>query len=168
MSEFNLNALIESVRESTGPNADDIAAKVQPLIPESERSAVELFLLTRYVANTRPGLARRLAHPQQSPPPSRTTRTQRSAKVAALQAHARFLRAEIVTESGEKWLADCSYDDLMFAAALRRKHAADTISAAEAHEALAKLVRKHRVARVGDLPAAVLDEYVASRQRAAA
>ena len=164
MSDFNLTDLIAEAADNAGPEASDIAAKVEPLIPESERHAVFLMLLARYIVSTRPRLANVLARP----PAPTNVKPARSAKVAAYQEHARLLRVMVAVGGGQtKWMADCTYIDLCAAAETRRRHAADTIAGAEEFEALAALVKRRKVETVGKLPKADLDAFLSSRRAAA-
>ncbi|NUQ97871.1 MAG: hypothetical protein HOY79_15390 [Streptomyces sp.] len=93
-------------------------------------------------------------------------------KAAPVRRPARSAKVAAIRESGPKWLrdrlntgaeprewkriGDCTFTDLMFAAAQRRDQAARTSAAAERLEQLAELVRAHGVERVRDLPASVL------------
>jgi hypothetical protein len=84
----------------------------------------------------------------------------RSAKVAAIrESGPRWLRDRLNTGAEPReWkrIGDCTFTDLMFAAAQRRDQAARTSAAAERLERLAELLRTHGVDRVRDLPASVL------------
>jgi hypothetical protein len=90
-----------------------------------------------------------------------TPRPARSAKVAAIRAAApKWLEDRYCVGGGDddwKFLGDCGFTDLMFAAGQRREQAARTSAVAERLEGLAELVRTHGVERVRDLPASVLD-----------
>lgn len=162
MTDFSLTELIESV-EDHGPNAADMAAKAWPLIPESERDAVGTMLLARWIATMKPRISTIAAAPPVHGQASR------SAKVAAIRAaHARFLRLRVnVGRNEDRFMGDCTYDDLRYAAENRRQKAAETIAAAEQYEALAALVKRHKAPTVSALPAAVLDKFL-SFERAAA
>jgi hypothetical protein len=91
-------------------------------------------------------------------PPAR--RPGRSAKVAAIrESGPKWLRDRLNTGADPReWkrIGDCSFTDLMFAAAQRRDQAARTSAAAERLERLAELVQAHGVDRVRDLPESVL------------
>lgn len=163
-ADFNLRELIAAEADDAGPDEADIAAKVWPMIPEAERDSVGVMLLARFIAAERPRLAQILASA-----PRPRVRSQRSTKVAAYQAHARFLRLTVAVGRSEiKWMADCTYEDLCYAAQNRRQKAAETIAAAEQYEVLAALVLEHRVARVSDLPQPVLQEFLRDEKAAAA
>lgn len=160
----NLNELIAAAQDDVGPDPHDIAARVEPLIPETERHAVFLALLARYIVDTKPRLTQVLG-PVRSPtaPPAA-----RSAKVAAYREHARFLRLNVNVGPGErKWMEDCTYADLMFAAHNRRQKAAETVAAAEQYEELAALLKQHRATTVGRLPRRVLDAFLDGGRAAA-
>lgn len=161
---FSLSALIDEVRESAGPDPADIAAKVEPLIPESERHAVFVMLLTRYISTSKPRIAQVIAHPQAKPTKGAAAsppRPAKSAKVAAYREYGQFLRIQVAVGKNEyRWMGDCSYDDLIAAAERRRTHAAQTIAAAEQYEAIAELVRQNNVPTVSKLPLAVLREFL--------
>jgi hypothetical protein len=166
---FSLNDLIASVQDSVGPDPHEIAAKVEPLIPESERHSVFLMLLARYIVNSKPRLTQVSApRPESRSVPSKRSAPARSAKVAAYQAYGRLFRLTVkVGPSERKFMEDCTYEDLTYAALLRREHAARNEAAAAQYEALAELLRKHKVATVGKLPTKALDEFLA-RERSAA
>jgi hypothetical protein len=175
MSDFSLNELIESSWES-GPDPDDIAAKVEPQIPDSELRGVVRMLLTRYIANSKPRLAQVINgrwSDEPDPQPARQqpkapARQQRSSKVAAIREHGRFLRLSVSVAQREwKRMEDCTYDDLLYAAQLRRHKASQTVSAAEQYEELAELLQVHNADTVGDLPKSVLDEFLRGRKAAA-
>lgn len=86
----------------------------------------------------------------------------RSAKVAAIRAAApKWLEDRYCVGAGDgdwKFLGDCGFADLMFAAGQRREQAARTSAVAGRLEGLAELVRVHGVERVRDLPVSVLAE----------
>jgi len=162
VTEFSLTELIESV-EDVGPDAHDMAAKAWPLIPESERDTIGTMLLARWIATMKP----RISTVTLAPAPAASGK---SAKVAAIRAnHARFLRLRVnVARNEDKWMGDCTYDDLCYAAENRRQKAAETLAAAEQFESLAALVKRHKVTTVGALPPAVLDKFLAATERVAA
>lgn len=175
--EFSLDALIDTVRASVGPDAADIAAKVQPQIPEAFRDEVLCKLLVNYIRTMKPRLtsvlasapkARSAADANPSPIGPARPATNKSAKVAGFQQLARALAVPVsVGRNQTKVLGDCTYDDLMHAANNRRDHAAQTIAAADEYEAWAILLRDHGKATVSALPKRVLAEFVATRRAAA-
>ena len=160
MNEFSLIELVESV-EDAGPDAYAMAEKAWPLIPESEREHIGTMLLARWISNMKP----RISTITWAPAPNQSAK---SAKVAAYREHARFLRLRVnVARGTDKWMQDCTYADLCYAAENRRKVAAETVAAAEEYEALAALVKRRKVATVGALPPADIDKFL-SRGRVAA
>lgn len=162
-----LSDLIESAWEA-GPDPDDIAAKVEPKIPESEVRTVLRFLLARYIAVSKPRLAQVIAADHAERATQQGSRPQRSAKAAAIREHGRFLRLMVKVGHGEsKWLEQCTYEDLQHAATVRRDKAAQTLLAAEQYEALAELLQLHDAETVGDLPRSVLTAYLADWRAAA-
>jgi hypothetical protein len=97
-----------------------------------------------------------------SPRLTQSAKRARSAKVAAIRdAAPKWLRDRLNTGGDPReWkrVGDCTFSDLMFAAAQRREQAARTSAAAERLEALAELLRAHKVELVRDLPQSVLVE----------
>lgn len=160
---FSLLDLIDAERDAAGPDPADIAKAVDARIPRSERAGVFLHLLTRYIVTSRPRLSQVL-HSPTPPAPS----SARSAKVAAYREHAQFLRLTVSVGAGEtRWMRDCTYEDLIHAANLRRRKAAQTLAAAERFEALAALLQHHRAATVGALKPAVLEAFLTEAKAAA-
>lgn len=88
----------------------------------------------------------------------------RSPKVAGIAAmHAAALRALVHVGGGaNKHLGDCTYEDLMFAAAERREQARRNAAKADQYEALANRLRASGFTRVADLPAADVAELGAA------
>lgn len=95
--------------------------------------------------------------------PAMKPKPARSAKVAAIREHhQRWLRERLYASSDpRKWkfLGDCGFDDLMFAAGQRREDARRTSAVAQELERLAELVRQYGVARVRDLPEHILRAF---------
>ena len=167
MTDFSLTELIESVEWDAGPAAADIARRVEPLIPENHRREVLILLLTRYIATMKPRLSTIGPEPEPEPVPVPTPgkQTNGSAKVKAYQRYAKFFHIPVnVARNTDKWMGDCTYDDLRYAANLRHQKAAETVAAAEEYELLANLVKERNVTTVKELSPADLDEFLA-RQR---
>lgn len=84
-----------------------------------------------------------------------------SPKVAALRdwLERQLLRPLCVDEAARSWkhLGDCTADDLLVAAAIRRRKAAETLDEAERYEDVAKAVEHAGVATVRELPRDVLE-----------
>jgi len=163
MTNFSLTELIDEVWDEAGPKASDIAKAVEPRIPEAHRHDVLLLLLTRYIANMKPRLSDIGPEPVPAPAPARQSNG--SAAVAAIRKYAKFFHISVnVARNQDKWMGDCTYDDLQYAAANRRRVAEETFAAAAEYEALANLVKERNVTTVRELPPADLDEFLA-RQR---
>lgn len=134
----------------------EIAAKVAENVPAKELRTALGECLVSYVRMT--CSQRRMANPilhtgQQSA---------RSPKVAAIRdAHAAWLRELIAVDGGQKFLGECTYMDLMFAAEKRRKHAAETAAQARRFEEIAALLQEHAVETVAELPPSALLEVAA-------
>lgn len=158
MSEFNLRALVREVADASG-DADPglLAEAVYKRIAAKERPAALREALRHYVRLT--VAMERTASPSTQEQPEGTGKPgTRSWKRDGIRAGwRRYLRTRLHTEGGWKFLGDCGFDDLMFAATERREIAAATLSAADRYEALAKLCADHGVSRVADLPDSVLD-----------
>ena len=120
-----------------------------------------MVLLARWIAVMRPRIS--------SIAPAHTPNgSAKSAKVEAYRAHAQFLRLRVNVARGvDKWMETCTYDDLMYAAENRRQKAAESIAAAEQYEALAALVKRRKVATVGELPPADIEQFLSRGQVAA-
>ncbi|OKI16542.1 hypothetical protein [Streptomyces sp. CB03911] len=90
--------------------------------------------------------------------PVRTVKPVRSAKVAGIREwwSSKLLEPYHVGEKVYRRLGDCSFEDLLFAAAERREHAARNAARAEWFEQLAETVRAAGVSRVRDLSTDVL------------
>lgn len=171
-TDFDLDGLIEKTREEFGPDPAVIAVEVEKGIPEPDRKAVMQHLLAHYIRKVKPRMSQ-IRHRSASQPKTAakaaTRKPNRSAKVALLQKHARFLKLGVsVGLRQDKYMADCTYEDLIYAAKRRRTLARADTMAAENFEALAALVNKYEVATVGKLPPSVLDEFLKSLLRAAA
>lgn len=166
-SDFDLDGLIEKTREKFGPDPADIAVEVEKGIPEPDRQAVMRHLLVHYIRKVK----LRMGQIDRPDPRFKTTtrrKPNKSAKVTLLQEHARFLRLEVsVGWRTDKYMADCTYDDLVYAAKHRRALASANLVTAGNFEALAVLVKKYEAATVGKLPRSVLDAFLKSRRRAA-
>ena len=167
--QFNLAELIIQITEEVGPDPGKIAARIHELIPEDQRNGVMKRLLVSYVRAHIPRLSQAvsMAVAQAAGRPVRSGRLNRSAKVAAYQEYSALMRATVSTGPGAwKWFGDCTYDDLMYAADNRRTKAAQTLAQAQEFEEWATLLKRHDVTQVSDLPAEVIDAYLASRSQA--
>lgn len=59
-----------------------------------------------------------------------------------------------------KPLGECTFDDLMFAVAVRREQAAKLHTIADNLEGIAALLRQHNALRVADIPQAALEAFI--------
>lgn len=87
----------------------------------------------------------------------------RSAKVAGVRRAWPQLRARIYTPSGQKALAECTYEDLLFHADLLETQAAQLQAKAGRERDLAAALRQHKAPTVADLPDAVLAQFFLER-----
>jgi hypothetical protein len=162
MSDFDLMSLIQRTRVEVGPDPHDIAGKVEPQIPDSELRSVLRHVLPVYVSARKERLS---TITQQPAARNSGASSNRSAKVAAYQEHARFLALDVVVGPRQhKVMAACTYNDLAYAATLRREQASANLNAAEDFDELAALLRKHKSATVSKLPKEVLSSYLDARR----
>jgi len=149
MTDFDLRRSIRAIVEETDlASPEEITEKLAGQIPARDLRAVVTVLLRDYVRVELSRLRMRTG----SDSPDATTN--RSAKVAAIRAAApRWLRDRVFVGGSEwKLLGDCTADNLAYLQQERRDNAARSLAAAEFFASLEKLVRRHKVARVSDLP----------------
>ena len=155
MTDFILRTLVREVlRDSTIADPGTIADEVLRRIPRGAvRTALQqtLRLYVRQVISEE-RISRR------DPNASVTTKPARSAKVTAIRdGWQRRLRDRVHTGKGEwKFLAACTYDDLLAAAAERRELADRNNAWARTYDAWARLLSEHEVSTFGDLPVEAL------------
>ena len=160
MSGFDLRHVLHQVLDETDlASPDEITDKVVGFIPQSAVQPVLRMLLRDWI---RSEMSR---YRMKAPPPeveqARPIRSARSVKVQAIRAAApQWLRDRVCVGSGV-WslMQDLTYENLQYLHAARQETAAKHMASAAAFEALGALVKKHRVARVGDLPARVLEAF---------
>lgn len=148
VSEFNLRTLVRQVLDDsvlTDPGL--IAEEVYRRTAAKDRGAAyqqALRHFVRQVASEQRGATTITAGP------SKATRArewwQRSMRD----------RIHVNGDAGWKMLADCTRDDLLYAAAERREQADRNRAKAQQYEALASLLDANSAATVRDLPADVL------------
>jgi hypothetical protein len=156
VSDFNLRALVREVSDESGAAdptvlADAVYKRVAAKDrPAALREALRHFVrLNVSIDRMTPAVQER----SDDKPAGRSWK--RDGIRQGWRAH---LRQRLHVADGWKFLGDCGFDDLMFAAAERREIASRTMAAADRYEALAKLLANHNVTRVADLPDEVLDE----------
>ncbi len=146
-ADLNLRALVREVLDGTDlTQPREVAAEtLARLKPEDVRSALEQ-ILSEFV--------RYEMHRLRNRGEAQAATAGRSRKVQAIrEAWQQKLRDRVhVGELGWKMLADCTRDDLLFAARERRVMAERNQVKAYEYERLAKLLGDMRVPCVGDLP----------------
>lgn len=152
MAEFDLRAAVVEVLDGTGlADLGEVAAKVAENVPSRHLRSALAEALRSYVAVVNQQRRAR------NPIIGGGAVSSRSSKVSGIRdAVALALRDRVHVEGGMKLLGECTYDDLMFAAAERRENARRNLAKADQYEALAEKVRAHKAARVADLPPSVL------------
>lgn len=153
---FNLRALVREVcDESHQADPAMLAKEVDRRIRKADRDAALEQALAAFmwqfvsrdrssVATSRPGAV-----------------SGRSSKVAGIRGLARAQRDRVSVgpdPSDWKFLADCTADDLDYAAALREEYAQRVMARADQYRRLAELLAEHGVATVGELPQPVLGD----------
>lgn len=154
---FDLRALTMAAAEDLDtPDPVALAALVLTRIkPAQNRAALQQALATycqQFVSRER-------MHNRLAPAPAITAAdTPNSWYVTGCrEGWKRALRNQVRGPEGFKSLADCTREDLLYAASSRRTTAARYADLAESYEALADLLARHKKAvKVGDLPTAVL------------
>lgn len=161
--DFDIRQAVRAVIDETDlASPDEIADKVVGNVPTSQLRRVVRVLLRDFV--------RIELHSgrQPAPPPP----VGQSSKVTAIRdaapRWAAMLRQRVHVGNSEwKFLAECSYENLMFLATERRQNAARNLKAANGYEVLAKALTTHGVSRVEDLPTSVVASLVEDDEAAA-
>jgi hypothetical protein len=154
MSDFVLRHIVRDVlRNSTLADPGDIATEVLRRIPARQtRDALEqaLRLYVRQVISEQ--------RTASQPTPLPTRKNGKSWKVTGVRdGWQKRLRDRVhIGASQWKFLADCSYEDLLAAAAERRQLAERNQAWARTYDAWARMLVEHDVQRFGDLPAEAL------------
>lgn len=152
---FNLRALVRETLATT-PASDprEIASAVFVQIPTNQRAAA---LVDCLVSVVREVIGSQRPHNQPEPSPGAKPG---SWKVKGIREEwARYLDTRWhVGEAQWKRLADCTRDDLLFAAHERRVNAERNIAAATELEGLADLLAEHKVHHVAELPEDVISK----------
>lgn len=153
---FDLRALVRDVlRASEQPNPDWLVEAVLARVPEGEMAEALRQALPSII---REAAARERSANPIAPSSSMPTKAPGSWKVQAIREEwQRALRNRIHVGPGDyKFLGDCTYDDLLFAAAERTAIADKNAAIARSYNALAALLTEHDAKTVRDLPAEVL------------
>jgi hypothetical protein len=175
MNEFSLRHLTREVlRGTTMTDPSDIAREINRRIADDDCRTALRQALRGYVREEITRL-RRHPGPEETEPISNVTLfvsgnapaaqkpaaarpPARSVKVAGIRDwwSAKLRELTHVGESEWRRLGDCSFEDLMFAAAERHEHAARNAARAAWYEQLAETVQAAGAARVRDLPSEIL------------
>lgn len=150
MTDFDLRKLVRDVCEnSTVADPAALAKEVNQQIKRTERDAALEAALPLFVQNILGQLRMRSHRPVPViPQPSRKVQGIR-------ETWRRMLRDRINVGpdvSDWKFLADCTAEDLDYAASIREEHARRNAARAEQYRQLAELLEEHGVDTVGELP----------------
>ena len=154
MTDLNLRQMVRDVLDETDlADPSEVAEKVFSGLRRSDYGAALQQTLRQFtrVVMTEARAAGGPAMPQ----PTAT----KSWKVEGVRDQwVQQMNARIHTDSGWKMLRDCTRDDLLFAAADRRRIAKENLATADRYELLANLMAEHGAETVNDLPCpAVVD-----------
>lgn len=164
VSGYSLNDAVKHVLDtSDATSPEDIAELVAADVPHREWREVLAQALGPYVRAA-------IAHRRQGNPilagavhgGAGRTQSARSPKVTGIREEARqkALRDRLsVGDDRHKFLGDCTFEDLMFAAGERRTQARRNEAKAAQYEALALLLQERGVSTVAELPDSDLDEW---------
>jgi hypothetical protein len=154
MTDFDLRAAVIVVLDTTPlTEPADIATKVAKNVPAKQLRAALTAALVSYVATV--NQQRRMDNPLLG-----GSQSGRSSKVAGIADWwTAAMRDRVHVDGGQKMLGDCTFADLMFAAAERRQQARWNEAKADQYEALAKKLREHDVECVSGLPRSAVDEW---------
>lgn len=150
MSDFILRQLVRDILAETdaadpGEIAGQVMARIPPRMIRVALSQALRLYVRQVISETR------TAHPPVAP-----TAINRSAKVAAIRDGWQKRLRDRVHVGGSEWkfLADCTYEDLIAAASERRQMADRNNAWARTYDAWARLLTEHNVTTFGELPAA--------------
>jgi hypothetical protein len=166
VSEFSLSRLVREVCRDSDIIAPDLLAKeVNRRIRKADRDAALQEALEsyvgQYVARHRSGFSVSPGGQPCADAHSGSAAGGHSHKVAAIRDIARSLRDRVSVGAGPgewKFLADCTAENLAYAAAMREEHARRTYARAQQYRRLAELLDEHGVSTVGELPRSVLGD----------
>jgi hypothetical protein len=171
--DFNLTDIIREVVDTASDlNLDKLVAEVaQQIKPEDRDEALRQALgpaIDRFITKYRRHTAirtdnNRTAEGTEGVVRELRARPNRSAKVDSIRQYGEYWRKALekpyaVAPGVRKRLADLTRDDLLFNIQTREEAARRTAAKALQLRGLLDLVTRHGVARVGDLPEAVLAE----------
>lgn len=174
MTEFNLRALIREVAaDSKAADPGAVAEEVARRISAKQLRAAFLEMLRPFVVQTLsqhrlitvpPQHHEAPRHSTPQPPASSGRPGTRSWKRDGVRDHwAKVLQERVHVGVGPtdwKFLGDCDADDCLFISAERRRLAEANLAAAQKFDALAKLLTKHKVQTVRELPRDALTDHL--------
>lgn len=153
---YELRKIVCQVLDTTSiTDPAEVALKVAEVVPAKELRAALAEALAHYVATV--NQQRRMGNPiLRGEEPSKPVRSQKVAGIAAWHAAALADRVS-VAGGGWKVLGDCTYEDLMFNAEMRRDLARRNAVKADQYEALARRLVVLGVETVAQLPVSEFD-----------
>lgn len=155
---FNLHQFInELIDELDMADPRAIAEQAALRIPVEDRAEALAAALVSYVRMLQG--VRRTSNPMIGSVSGRVRPvSHRSQKTEGIRENwQRFLKDVVHVGNGQrKFLGECGYEDLMFAARERQQIAMDNQAAAERYENVATMLVQHKAKAVRDLPRAVL------------
>lgn len=150
MSEnLSLRGLIAQVLDETDIiDPREVAVKVAAMIPPEQQHALLIAALVADVRATMGDRRNRAMSNALAPRPNR------SAKVSGIRDWWAEMMAARVHVGGSRWvtLGQCGDEELAFAEQERRADAERELQRADMYAQLRKLLRKHKVSTVADLP----------------
>lgn len=155
-ADFDLKAVVaDAIALAGSPDPVIVSKLALDAIDPADAHAALAIVLPLYVRNAMRNAA--VATRPHAEPGKVDERTCRKARAYL----ARYSVALSTDERDRKWLGDCTYDDLLTAAGIRRNKAAETIAEAEKFERLAEKMRVNRASVVSELS----DEAIAEAFR---
>lgn len=163
MNDFDLRATVRAILDETDlTSPEEVTDKVIGTIPKEAVQSVLWMLLRDWVhvefsRQRMKSVANNFNGTRPGPAPSSSG----SAKVRAIRDAAPKWLRDRIWMGGVSYglMADLTYDNLQFLQADREQSAARHLASADAFARLAVLVKKYKVARVGDLPLKVLAAF---------
>lgn len=161
MSDVNLSSLVtEVLDESDSTDIHVLAGLVADKVPDDQLRAALAASLVQFV-RMQIGI-RRASNPLLSNdlvPPEKESKPNRSTKVIGIREMWKSaLRDRINVSDGYKFLGECSYDDLIYAADQRETLAASHAAKAARFRSLAEQLKLNNVSKVSELPETILAE----------
>jgi hypothetical protein len=158
-SDFNLRALVRTVTaETTSPDNWLIAKETARRVPPDHIDAALVEALAEYVRHFQTTLRPRGFGGTSG---GGNANSGKSSKVAAIRAaYRRLLEAPYDTATGQKYLGDCTAEDLIFIADGLEEQARQNMAKASGFRGLSVVLGERGVARLRDLPDDVLVQHL--------